>query len=112
MSKITDDYINNLNKLTSEVLENEPITKTTKVLIETLITTVNFLYEENKDLKVRVIKLENEVQDLKNRLIKIATIAIFRHQQIGTRRNQKIQEIKRKIEKQADNLDIKGQLSK
>lgn len=70
MSKINDHYINNLNKLTSEVLENEPITKTTRILIETLVSTVNFLYEENKDLKVRIIKLENDVEDLKKKLNK------------------------------------------
>ena len=70
MSKINTDYINNLNKLTSEVLENESISKTTRILIETLVSTVNFLYEENKDLKVRIVKLENEVEDLKKQLNK------------------------------------------
>ena len=70
MGKINDDYIRNLNELTNEVLSNEPLTKTTKVLIETLITTVNFLYEENKELKARVVKLETDVEDLKKQFNK------------------------------------------
>ncbi len=73
MSKITDDYIHNLNKLTKDVLPNGSLTKTTKVLIETLITTVNFLYDENKELRTRVSTLEVEVEDLKRQISKNST---------------------------------------
>lgn len=61
---IDDNYIKKIKDLTNEVLEKEPLTPVTRLLIETLMPLCEYLYNENRELKIKLESLEEKIKKL------------------------------------------------